>query len=134
MRRIKSGISTATAAMVGILVAVMIGALLIASRMPIVEAYPNVAKQAVAAIENEARIRLSLAYYVGDKIAISNDGDLPVKIVKLIVDGANIEVDLYIKPGEVSKEVQVGYTVGSVAAVLDDGRMIPLLSNMGWGG
>jgi len=129
VRKAGSGLSTAAAATVGLLVAVVIIGFTVATRLPAIEIYSNVAARGVAAVEQAAKLRLSLVYYVGDKIAISNDGDSPVRIVKLIVDGLEEPVDLYLKPGDVSGDIVVGYAVRDIAAVLEDGRIVPLLSH-----
>lgn len=125
----KAGISTAAAAMVGIVISVVMVGLLVAARAPTVGIYPNAVAQGVAAVKKEAQIKLSLAYYVGDKIAISNDGDLPVRIIELIIDGLRKPVNIHLDPGDVSSEIEVGYAPGDIAAVLEDGGIIPLLSH-----
>jgi len=123
----RSGASYAVAAAVGVLVSAAIAALLIASKAPLMALRQSVADSAVNALEREVGTRLSIIYRVGGSIVISNDGYVPVRIIKLMIGDEERIVDIYLKPGEKSGEIYVGFN-SHVAAVLDDGRIIPLLS------
>lgn len=75
----------------------------------------------------EARTRLSLVYHIGSEIMISNDGDIPAKIVKFFIDGHEIAVSKTLGPGE-----KWSYSDGrlsnarSIAVGLEGGGMIVL--------
>jgi len=126
--RSRSGISYAVPAMMGFIVAAVAASIALGILLPKFHVAVETAGEVGAKLQRAGEVKITVIYHIGNTMLISNDGTIPIKIVKLYIGNSNPkECNIVLEPGE-KHALTVPQNAKNVAVQLDDGTIVSLKS------